>query len=94
MALTIGKVARAARVHVETLRYYERRGLVPSHRGASPCIAATPEKTVTHLVLAEALQLLEIVRIGNAPPQPFRPTAPGRSLASVSSIGRRNQSAY
>src|SRR6266851_6606781 len=29
MALTIGKVAKAANVHVETLRYYERRGLVP-----------------------------------------------------------------
>jgi MerR family regulatory protein/Transposase IS116/IS110/IS902 family len=29
MALTIGKVAKAANVYVETLRYYERRGLVP-----------------------------------------------------------------
>jgi MerR family transcriptional regulator, copper efflux regulator len=29
MALTIGKVAKAANVHVETLRYYKRRGLVP-----------------------------------------------------------------
>jgi len=26
--LTIGEVARRARVHVETLRYYERRGLL------------------------------------------------------------------
>ncbi len=29
MALTIGQVAKAAHVNVETLRYYERRGLVP-----------------------------------------------------------------
>jgi MerR family transcriptional regulator, copper efflux regulator len=29
MALTIGQVAKAADVNVETLRYYERRGLVP-----------------------------------------------------------------
>jgi MerR family mercuric resistance operon transcriptional regulator len=30
MALTIGQVAKAANVHVETLRYYERRGLSPA----------------------------------------------------------------
>ena len=40
MALTIGKVANVANVHVETLRYYERRGLVPKHQEASPCIGA------------------------------------------------------
>jgi MerR family transcriptional regulator, copper efflux regulator len=28
--LTIGEVAGRARVHIETLRYYERRGLVAS----------------------------------------------------------------
>lgn len=27
--LTIGEVAKKAQVHIETLRYYERRGLVP-----------------------------------------------------------------
>ncbi|MGH7546789.1 MAG: MerR family transcriptional regulator [Gemmatimonadales bacterium] len=32
MALTIGQVAAAADVNVQTLRYYERRGLVPSPR--------------------------------------------------------------
>ena len=26
--LTIGKLAKAARVHVETIRYYQRRGLM------------------------------------------------------------------
>lgn len=29
MALTIGQVADAADVNVETIRYYERRGLIP-----------------------------------------------------------------
>ena len=28
-SLTIGGLARAARVHVETIRYYQRRGLLP-----------------------------------------------------------------
>lgn len=30
MALTIGQVAKAAEVNIETIRYYERRGLFPS----------------------------------------------------------------
>ena len=29
MALTIGQVAKAAQVNVETIRYYEREGLIP-----------------------------------------------------------------
>ena len=33
---TIGELARQANVHVETLRYYERRGLIPKpHRTVS-----------------------------------------------------------
>src|SRR5947208_17163548 len=32
MALTIGQVARAADVNVQTIRYYERRGLVTTPR--------------------------------------------------------------
>ncbi len=28
-ALTIGQLAKKAQVHVETVRYYERRGLIP-----------------------------------------------------------------
>lgn len=30
--LTIGELARRANVHVETLRYYERRGMIPKPR--------------------------------------------------------------
>lgn len=33
--LTIGRLAREARVNLETVRYYERRGLLKSQRGAS-----------------------------------------------------------
>jgi DNA-binding transcriptional MerR regulator len=33
---TIGKIAKQANVRVETLRYYERRGLIPKpHRTVS-----------------------------------------------------------
>jgi MerR family regulatory protein len=30
--LTIGKLAKQANVHVETLRYYERRAMIPKPR--------------------------------------------------------------
>ncbi len=32
MALTIGQVAQAAAVNIQTIRYYERRGLIPKPR--------------------------------------------------------------
>ena len=32
--LTIGRLARAADVHVETVRYYERRGLLKNYTDA------------------------------------------------------------
>src|SRR3989454_12725397 len=32
MALTIGQVANAADVNIQTIRYYERRGLFPTPR--------------------------------------------------------------
>ena len=32
MALTIGKLAKAAGVRIDTVRYYERRGLMPAPR--------------------------------------------------------------
>jgi MerR family mercuric resistance operon transcriptional regulator/MerR family gold-responsive transcriptional activator of gol and ges genes len=32
VALTIGQVARAADLNIQTIRYYERRGLVPTPR--------------------------------------------------------------
>jgi MerR family mercuric resistance operon transcriptional regulator len=45
MALTIGKVAKAANVHVETLRYYERRGLVPKPPRSLSLYRRYPEST-------------------------------------------------
>ena len=35
MALTIGQVAEAAEVNIQTIRYYERRGLFPEPRRSS-----------------------------------------------------------
>src|SRR6266851_9417125 len=45
MALTIGKVAKAANVHVETLRYYERRGLVRKPPRSLSLYRRYPEST-------------------------------------------------
>src|SRR2546428_6431781 len=36
MALTIGQVATAADVNIQTIRYYERRGLFPTPRRTPP----------------------------------------------------------
>ncbi len=44
MSLTIGKLAAEAQVNVQTVRYYERRGLfAPPHRTASGYRQYTPE---------------------------------------------------
>ncbi len=44
--LTIGEVAKRAGVHVETLRYYERRGLVEEPPRAPSNYRAYPAETV------------------------------------------------
>src|SRR2546429_174806 len=46
MALTIGQVAKAAHVNVETLRYYERRGLVLEPPRGPSLYRHYPEGTV------------------------------------------------
>ncbi len=45
-SLTTGKVARAAGVHVETLRYYERRRLLPQPPRTPSGYRAYPEEAV------------------------------------------------
>jgi MerR family mercuric resistance operon transcriptional regulator len=43
-SFTIGELARQGNVHVETLRYYERRGLIPKpHRTVSNYRVYSPE---------------------------------------------------
>lgn len=47
--LTIGKVARAAGVNVETVRYYQRRGLVPEPPRAAGSVRRYSPDTVARL---------------------------------------------
>ena|SRR5436190_10536785 len=56
MALTIGQVARAANVHVETLRYYERRGLVAKPPRSPSLYRRYPEDTVPRVQFVKHAQ--------------------------------------
>jgi len=58
MALTIGQVARAANVHVETLRYYELRGLVPKPPRSSSLYRHYPDDTVPRVQFVKHAQAL------------------------------------
>ena len=58
MALTIGQVAKAANVHVETLRYYERRGLVPKPPRSPSQYRHYPEDTVPRVQFIKHAQEL------------------------------------
>lgn len=58
MALTIGQVAKAAAVHVETMRYYERRGLVPRPPRNASSYRHYPENTVTRVQFVRHAQTL------------------------------------
>ena len=48
-ALTIGKVARRAEVGVETVRFYERQGLIAEPQRARSGYRLYPEATVTRI---------------------------------------------
>jgi len=57
-ALTIGQVAKQAAVHVETLRYYERRGLVARPRRSAANYRLYPRETVRQLRFVKRAQAL------------------------------------
>jgi Hg(II)-responsive transcriptional regulator len=75
MSLTIGQVAKAADVHVETLRYYERRGLVPKPPRSTSLYRRYPEDTVARVQFVKHAQELgfslreihELLRLRAAP---------------------------
>lgn len=48
-AMTIGELAKAAGVHIETVRYYERRGLLPEPARRPSGYRAYAEATVARL---------------------------------------------
>src|SRR2546426_8604950 len=49
MALTIGQVANAADVNIQTIRYYERRGLIPTPRRTPAGYRQYAEEAVARL---------------------------------------------
>jgi MerR family transcriptional regulator, copper efflux regulator len=49
MAMTIGQVATAAAVNIQTIRYYERRGLIPLPRRTASGYRQYAEEAVTRL---------------------------------------------
>lgn len=56
--LTIGDVAKEAKVHIETLRYYERRGLVPRPRRSVSNYRVYAEDTVRRVRFIKGAQEL------------------------------------
>jgi MerR family mercuric resistance operon transcriptional regulator len=56
--LTIGKLARAARVNVETVRYYQRRGLLPKPSRPLGGIRRYPPATLDRLRFIKRAQQL------------------------------------
>ena len=45
-SLTIGKLARASRVNIETIRFYERKGLLPNPPRSESGYRQFPEETL------------------------------------------------
>ncbi|HXH13540.1 MAG TPA: heavy metal-responsive transcriptional regulator [Alphaproteobacteria bacterium] len=56
--LTIGDVAKRAKVHIETLRYYERQGLVPRPRRSVSNYRVYAEDTVRRVRFIKSAQEL------------------------------------
>ena len=56
--LTIGDVAKRANVHIETLRYYERRGIVPKPPRTRSNYRLYPEDTVRRVRFVKDAQEL------------------------------------
>ncbi|MEM8863568.1 MAG: MerR family transcriptional regulator [Chloroflexota bacterium] len=58
VGLTAGKLAKAADVNVETLRYYEKRGLLPEPPRKESGYRIYPETTVDRLKFIKGAQVL------------------------------------
>jgi MerR family transcriptional regulator, mercuric resistance operon regulatory protein len=57
-ALTIGRLARAAGVHVETIRYYQRRGLLATPRRPPGGVRRYPPEALARLRFIRRAQQL------------------------------------
>lgn len=58
MMLTISQVAKRANVNPETVRYYERRALIPKPARSPSGYREYPEHTVAHIGFIKRAQLL------------------------------------
>ncbi len=56
--LTIGQLAKEADVHVETVRYYERRGLIPEPPRTPSGYRSYPAESVTRIRFIKSAQAL------------------------------------
>ncbi|MFQ5844831.1 MAG: MerR family DNA-binding protein [Planctomycetota bacterium] len=57
-AQTIARAARAAGVNVETIRYYERRGLIDRPRTVGTSFRVYPDETITRIGFIKRAQKL------------------------------------
>jgi MerR family mercuric resistance operon transcriptional regulator len=57
-SLTIGKLAKKAGVNIETIRYYERRGLIPKPRRMESGYREYPEDMATRIQFIKHAQVL------------------------------------
>ncbi|WP_163647963.1 Hg(II)-responsive transcriptional regulator [Modicisalibacter sp. 'Wilcox'] len=57
-SLTIGKLAKAANVHIETIRYYQRRGLLPEPQRPPGSIRRYGNADIDRLTFVKTAQQL------------------------------------
>ncbi|HDZ86967.1 MAG TPA: MerR family transcriptional regulator [Actinobacteria bacterium] len=58
MILTIGKVAKSAKVNIETIRYYEKQGLIPKPPRNTSGYRQYPEDTIARIRFIKSAQEL------------------------------------
>jgi MerR family mercuric resistance operon transcriptional regulator len=94
--LTIGEVAERAKVHVETMRYYERRGLLVSPPRSSANYRLYPEDTVRRVrfikraqELGFSLKEIEELLSLRAAPEAGCAAVRGHAEAKIKDIGAK-----
>ena len=95
-ALRTGQVAKLARVNVQTLRYYERRGLLPEPRRSLGGHREYPPETVSLIRVIKAAQLLgftleEIAELLDTSRHRHarRPALPDHAAAKLAEVDRK-----
>lgn len=71
--MTIGRLARAAGVNIETIRYYQRRGLLATPRRPPQGVRRYPEETLARLRFIKRAQelgftlreIVELLKLGD-----------------------------